>query len=209
MGGTRFARGNANLTAEFNAFADPEAMQIALRYFKGCATMVGWDLTAKHGVPFDWVEDIWLGNVSGGISGPRPGASFLSLCSADIIRKSRAGPWGAHGLLIPDPLAMAVTLDRASVVEESTKCWATIETSGKHTRGMVVIDYDNLFARTRRRSSELEAPTEGETANDDGANRKEEKEMSIEPNEEKMLSIVTKLNMERVQYWLLASTEAE
>ena len=74
---------------------------------------------------------------------------------------------------------------------------------------MVVIDYDNLFARTRRRSSELEAPTEGETANDDGANRKEEKEMSIEPKEEKMLSIVTKLNMERVQYWLLASTEAE
>ena len=49
---------------------------------------------------------------------------------------------------------------------------------------MVVIDYDNLLARTRRRSSELEAPTEG-NGNDDGA-MKGGAEMST-TNEEKML----------------------
>ena len=128
--------------------------------------MVGWDLTAKHGVPFEWVEQLWMGDATGGIVGPRPAASFLAICSADIIRKSRDGPWGAHGLLIPDPLAMAVTLDPALVVADSIECWATVETSGKRTRGMVVIDYDNLFAA--KRSSFRAAETTSSSGHGDG-----------------------------------------
>ena len=42
MGGTRYARGNANLTSEFNAYADPEALQICLQNFSNKITMVGW-----------------------------------------------------------------------------------------------------------------------------------------------------------------------
>ena len=144
MGGTRFARGNANLTAEFNAFADPEALQICLRYFKGKQTMVGWDLTARCGMPFDWVYGNWLADAGGGLGGPRPAAAFLSLVSADIVHKSRNGPWRDAGLLVPDPLAMAVAID-PSVVVESVRYFATVELAGKRSRGMMVLDYDGLF----------------------------------------------------------------
>ena len=191
MGGSRFARGNANLTAEFNAFADPESFQIVLRHFRGKATMIGWDLTVKHGVPFEFVKESWMGSASDSIYGLRPAASFLSICSADIIQKSQTGPWGGSGLLIPDPLAMVVALE-PSVVLSSIYCWATVETSGKRTKGMLVIDYDDLFAAKRR---ECQAAPQSE-------------DQSLSWNtEEKKLCIVTELDMACVHRWLLYSTE--
>ena len=210
MGGTRFARGNASLTAEFNAFVDPESLQIALRYFRGASTMVGWDLTARHGVPFEFVEQTWMGDAAGGIAGSRPAASFLAMCSTDIIQKSRAGPWGAHGLLIPDPLAMAVALDPASVVADSTECWATVETSGKRTRGMVIIDYDNLFA-SKRRTFRAKNTTPGSEQDDEAppvavSAAAAAAAATASEDKEKKLRVVTQLNMERVQHWLVAST---
>ena len=104
-------------------------------------------------------------------------------------------------MLIPDPLAMAVTLDPALVVAESIECWATVETSGKRTRGMVIIDYDNLFAA--KRSSFRAAEMALSSGQGDGVPPIEEKE---DVGEEKKLRVVTGLNMERVQHWLMVST---
>ena len=147
MGGTRFARGNANLTAEFNAHGDPEALQVVLKSFAGKATMVGWDLTCRCGVPFDWTSDQWFGDTSGGIEGDNPVGSFLELVSSEIVQKSRDGPWRECGLLVPDPLAMAVALlPPKDLGVEKRSYFATVELGGKRTRGMVVIDNDGLFA---------------------------------------------------------------
>ncbi len=188
MGGTRFARGNANLTAEFNAFADPEALQICLRYFSGKQTMVGWDLTARCGMPFDWVYAKWLADAGGGLAGPRPAAAFLSLASADIVHKSRNGPWRDAGLLVPDPLAMAVAID-PSVVVESARYFATVELAGKRSRGMVVLDYDGLFSPSSKADGASGAGGAGATS--------------------KNLRVATELDIEKVQALMCASTGSQ
>ena len=154
MGGTRYARGNANLTSEFNAFGDPEALQICLRSFTNPQNhqnivMVGWDLTCKTGVPFDYVQQQWFhvnDNGSDGIEGDNPVSAFLALISAEIVHKSQQGPWSKCGLLIPDPLAMCAALCFNTVVKNTQQYFATCELNGKRTRGQVVIDYDGLFS---------------------------------------------------------------
>lgn len=160
MGGTRFARGNANLTAEFNAYGDPEALQVVLRAFAGKATMVGWDLTCRCGVPFDWTSEQWFGDTADGIAGTNPVGSFLELVSREIMRKSREGPWKDCGLLVPDPLAMAVAiLPPKDLGVQKRSYFATVELGGKRTRGMVVIDSDGLFANQRDGGGEGEKST--------------------------------------------------
>ena len=195
MGGTLFGRGNANLTAEFNAFADPEALQICLHRFGGKITMVGWDLTAKCGVPFEWVHRHWFGSGEGGDSGNSGNSggaessvsSFLALISAEIVHKSRRGPWKECGLLIPDPLAMCVAID-ASVAVEAKDYFATVELNGKRTRGMVVVDYDSLFVK--------EGSSGAEGAEDEDGKRKLKKN----------LKVVTALDMDQIKAMLKEST---
>ena len=138
------------MTSEFNAYGDPEALQVVLRAFAGKATMVGWDLTCRCGVPFDWTSEQWFGDTCDGIAGTNPVGSFLELVSREIMRKSREGPWKDCGLLVPDPLAMAVAiLPPKDLGVQKRSYFATVELGGKRTRGMVVIDSDGLFANQR------------------------------------------------------------
>ena len=45
--------------------------------------------------------------------------------------------------LLPDPLAMAITLQPELVIQ-SDKYFVTVELTGQHTRGQTVIDYNHM-----------------------------------------------------------------
>jgi inosine-uridine nucleoside N-ribohydrolase len=200
MGGTRYGRGNANLTSEFNAFADPEALQICLQKFANKITMVGWDLTAKCGVSFEWVHQHWFVGSSDTSVG-----SFLALISAEIVHKSRRGPWKECGLLIPDPLAMCVVVDD-SVVVEAMDYFATVELNGKRTRGMVVIDYDDLFGNKGNEESGGGGGGSGGGGGGSGGGNKEKNGSGGASR--KNLRVVTSLDMAKIQQMLKESVSA-
>jgi purine nucleosidase len=140
MGGSIRAQGNTpNIAAEWNAFCDPEAVQMVLEAFP-LTTLLSWEATLDN--PFTW-------------------AQFDALCALDttagrfhkaitqrtssFIRQVRP----TLGYLLPDPLAMAITLE-PGLIRQSFDAYVTSEVGGRHTRGMTVIDH---FGRLKRRAN--------------------------------------------------------
>lgn len=131
MGGTISALGNTrNVTAEFNAYCDPEAAEIVLDAFAQ-ATMLSWETTLKHSL--SWRQYDALSNLRtprstffGAITGP----------TVSFLRQFRQVP----GYLLPDPLAMAIALDPA-LITAAEHLYVTMELQGALTRGQTVVDY--------------------------------------------------------------------
>lgn len=131
MGGTISALGNTrNLTAEYNAFCDPEAVLITLDAFAE-STMLSWETTLKHSL--SWRQYDALSNLRtprstffGAITGP----------TVSFLRQFRQVP----GYLLPDPLAMAIALDPA-LITAAEHLYVTMELQGALTRGQTVVDY--------------------------------------------------------------------
>ncbi len=131
MGGTIAAQGNTPIvTAEYNIWTDPEAAAITLDAFDE-ATMLSWETTLAHGFPW---------------------AKFNALCAIDTVKgrffraisqetaQRLQTTYGRPAYLLPDPLAMAITL-RPELIRQSGRFYTTVELDGRHTRGQTVIDY--------------------------------------------------------------------
>ncbi|NLE50737.1 MAG: nucleoside hydrolase [Chloroflexi bacterium] len=131
MGGTISALGNTrNLTAEFNAFCDPEAVRIVLDAFPE-STMLSWETTLKHS--FSWEQYDSLSQLGTDL------ASFFGAITGPTIAFLRQFPQ-VPGYLLPDPLAMAIALD-PGLITASEHLFVTMELQGALTRGQTVIDY--------------------------------------------------------------------
>jgi purine nucleosidase len=134
MGGTSDAVGNVSPVAEFNIWADPDS---AARVFCSGApiTMVGWDVSRKYAVftPEDEDELRALGP--------------LGAFSVDIQRtlvEFALRHTKLAGFDLPDPIAMAVAIDR-EVATDVRRVHVAVERSGELTRGQTVIDHDSRF----------------------------------------------------------------
>ncbi len=131
MGGTISALGNtANVTAEFNLYCDPEAALIALAAFP-MASMLSWETTIKH--PFTWDAYDALAAILS-----EAGRFFHETTEATVafLRQFRE----QIGYLLPDPLAMAITLE-PDIILGSEAHYVTVEVRGELTRGQTVVDY--------------------------------------------------------------------
>lgn len=107
MGGTSDGVGNVTPDAEYNVYADPAA---ARTVFESGArmTMVGWDVSRKYAVfePRDWDELRSLGPL--GAFSVDIQRTLIEFCKTTL---------GKASFDLPDPIAMAVALDRSVVTQ--------------------------------------------------------------------------------------------
>ena len=134
MGGTIAAQGNTPIvTAEYNIWTDPEAAAITLDAFAD-ATMLSWETTLAHGFPWDQFNALCaIDTVNGRFF------RAISKETAERLQKT----YGRPAYLLPDPLAMAITL-RPDLIRQSGKFYTRVELNGEHTRGQTVIDYTGI-----------------------------------------------------------------
>ena len=133
MGGAYHAQGNtANLPAEFNIYADPDAAAVVFDNWP-MLTLVTWEATLAHGI--DLAAHDTLMNFN------NPRSQFLkkitrklAVFMKEVFRRDVS--------YLADPLAMAVLLED-DIVLEATKKYVQVERMGSLSRGMTVVDWSN------------------------------------------------------------------
>lgn len=129
------------VTAEFNAYADPEAAFVVFDAWgrAGCEIeVVDWEATVGHPIPAQTV-DRW--NALG------TDRAVFNERITSTKRSAMADVFGHNDLLAADPLAMAVALDPSGVLE-AERHHLTVETIGEATRGQTVVDWRDRHGRT-------------------------------------------------------------
>eukprot|EP01104_Vermistella_antarctica_P011136 TRINITY_DN3077_c0_g1_i1.p1 TRINITY_DN3077_c0_g1~~TRINITY_DN3077_c0_g1_i1.p1 ORF type:complete len:313 (+),score=50.19 TRINITY_DN3077_c0_g1_i1:381-1319(+) len=159
MGGTHSATGNSTATAEFNAWADPEAAKVVFDSLPSKITMVGWEATVAHDLPWKWFDE----HVKPSAEAEAPSETASSRTPIDRVLSTREFLWLAtthyertcrvpgspFEFLVCDALAMAVWL-QPSLTKKVANLYCTVELAGKYTRGMVVLDHYGVLKRTAK-----------------------------------------------------------
>ncbi len=130
MGGTIRGLGNVTTAAEFNAYADPEAVAVVFDAWPGL-TLASWETTMAHGFSAEQT-DVLLA-----IDSPR--AEFfrrITNRSIGVLEQIT----GHKTLLAPDLLAVAAALE-PDIVLKSENHRVEVELSGTHTRGHTTVDW--------------------------------------------------------------------
>lgn len=138
MGGAIVVPGNTSATAEFNIATDPEAARIVFRAGLPL-TLVPLDVTERVRLSEEALRT-WLEPLADLPS------QFLLDCTAQVIRFSR-GVEGFPGIILHDPLAIGVVIDRTLVKTEPL--YVQVETQGEITSGMTVADRRLFRAEAR------------------------------------------------------------
>ncbi|WIO45340.1 pyrimidine-specific ribonucleoside hydrolase RihA [Klebsiella electrica] len=129
MGGA-MALGNWQPAAEFNIYVDPEAAEIVFQ--SGIPiVMAGLDVTHKAQIhDQDIARFRQLGN---------PVATIVSGLLDFFMAYHRDEKWGFVGAPLHDPCTIAWLLKPELFT--SVERWVGVETQGKYTQGMTVVDY--------------------------------------------------------------------
>uniref|UniRef100_UPI0037E80CED nucleoside hydrolase-like n=1 Tax=Semicossyphus pulcher TaxID=241346 RepID=UPI0037E80CED len=146
MGGNTDSRGNTTVCGEFNFVADPEAAFAVLSRYT-CPTYIApWEFTCSNSLPWSFCDQ-WLAQKT-------EKAAFMKKISALSMSKARSAEYQKEitegkGFNSCDTYAMAAAIDD-SFITESEEVAVTVELEGKHTRGMMVLDYMQLLKKQHK-----------------------------------------------------------
>src|SRR3990172_2240184 len=139
MGGSIHGMGNVTPAAEYNIWSDPEAADIVLQSDLPIA-LVGWELCTGDAALVQEELDTLARD-----------RSKLTRFVAEINRfsiKAKAALTGEYRLNLPDPLAMAIVIDRSLYMKSSAHA-VMVETDSELTRGVTVIDRHFQWKKNR------------------------------------------------------------
>jgi purine nucleosidase len=134
MGGAAATLGNVTPAAEYNFWCDPEAASKVLH--SGIPmTLIGWELSCGDAALDDAEMDMisTLGTER---------AKIAIECNRSAVEASR-NLQAQTGMALADPVAMAVAID-PSIATEIRHCYVDIETASERTRGMSLVDLNNV-----------------------------------------------------------------
>ncbi len=153
MGGAACTYGNVTAAAEYNIWVDPDAARMV--FLSGLPIeMVGWEFCqGEFALDTDEIAQIRaLDN---------PIAQFALDCN-EVAIEAYYKQTGHRGLSLPDPVTMAIALDK-SIATDMSKHYVEIETHSALTRGMTVVDKLNVAEDRRNRDIWAQAIHAGKT----------------------------------------------
>lgn len=149
MGGA-MVLGNWQPAAEFNIYVDPEAAEIVFQ--SGIpVVMAGLDVTHRaqiHGLDIERFRQ--LGN---------PVATIVAELLDFFMEYHKDAKWGFTGAPLHDPCTIAWLLKPQLFT--SVERWVGVETQGKYTQGMTVVDYYFLTGKQPNTTVLLDVDREG------------------------------------------------
>jgi len=129
MGGA-MGLGNWTPAAEFNIYVDPEAAEIVFQ--SGISVvMAGLDVTHRAQIMADDIERFRAIN--------NPVARTVAELLDFFMEYHKTEKWGFQGAPLHDPCTIAWLLKPE--IFTTARRWVGVETQGKYTQGMTVVDY--------------------------------------------------------------------
>uniref|UniRef100_A0A4X2KX33 Inosine/uridine-preferring nucleoside hydrolase domain-containing protein n=2 Tax=Vombatus ursinus TaxID=29139 RepID=A0A4X2KX33_VOMUR len=147
MGGNMYSRGNIDICAEFNFAADPEAAYIVLNEYTCPTAITTWEFASSNSLPWEFYEKC--------TSQDSEKARFLKeIYTVTTGYQKRPIPelralYRKPGFVSCDCFAMAAAIDE-DLVTESMFCAVSVELTGSHTRGMMVLDIEDRLQKENK-----------------------------------------------------------
>ncbi|XP_034042854.1 inosine-uridine preferring nucleoside hydrolase [Thalassophryne amazonica] len=146
MGGNTESRGNTTVCGEFNFASDPEAAYIVLNDYQCPTYLACWEFTCYSKLPWEFC-DAWLDQDT-------EKARFMAQIFQYSMKVSLSEYFqkvfvASTGFVSCDSYAVAAAIDDSFIIE-SDHYAVSVELTGTHTRGMMVVDTTEIMKKSHK-----------------------------------------------------------